>query len=124
MGKFILKRLGQMILVLIAVSILIFAMVRITPSDPISSMTKGKTISPEARQELVAMGGLNYSDQFREGDLRDARNLSARRWPYISTRRGREKQKDYAGVSALTAWGKLVAVPALATPWSASFHQL
>ena len=42
-----------MVLVLIAVSILIFAMVRITPSDPISSMTKGKTISPEARQELV-----------------------------------------------------------------------
>ncbi len=64
----------------------------------------------KTRQELVAMGGLNYSDQFREGDLRDARNLSARRWPYISTRRGREKQKDYAGVSALTAWGKLVAV--------------
>lgn len=53
MGKFILKRLGQMVLVLIAVSILIFAMVRITPSDPIASMTKGKTISQEARQELV-----------------------------------------------------------------------
>lgn len=61
-GKFILKRLGQMILVLIAVSILIFAMVRITPSDPISSMTKGKTISPEARQELVEHYHLDKSN--------------------------------------------------------------
>lgn len=42
-----------MILVLIAVSVLIFALVRITPSDPIASMTKGKTISEETRQELI-----------------------------------------------------------------------
>ena len=54
MGKYILKRLGQMILVLIAVSVLIFAMVRITPSDPVASMTKGKNVSEETRQELRA----------------------------------------------------------------------
>ncbi len=52
MGKFFLKRLGQMVLVLIAVSVLIFAMVRITPSDPIASMTKGKNVSEETRTEL------------------------------------------------------------------------
>lgn len=52
MGKYILKRLGQMVLVLIAVSVLIFAMVRITPSDPVASMTKGKNVSEETRQEL------------------------------------------------------------------------
>jgi peptide/nickel transport system permease protein len=51
-GKFVLKRLGQMVLVLIAVSVLIFAMVRITPSDPIASMTKGKNVSEETKQEL------------------------------------------------------------------------
>lgn len=50
-----------MVLVLIAVSILIFAMVRITPSDPIASMTKGKTISEEARQELVVHYHLDKS---------------------------------------------------------------
>lgn len=52
MGKFVLKRLGQMVLVLIAVSVLIFAMVRITPSDPVASMTNGKNVSEETKQEL------------------------------------------------------------------------
>ena len=41
-----------MALVLAVVSVLIFAMVRITPSDPIASMTKGKNVSEETRQEL------------------------------------------------------------------------
>ena len=61
MTKFVLKRLGQMVLVLIAVSILIFALVRITPSDPIASMTKGKTISEETRQELIVRYHLDKS---------------------------------------------------------------
>ena len=61
MGKFVLKRVGQMVLVLIAVSILIFALVRITPSDPIASMTKGKTISEETRQELIVRYHLDKS---------------------------------------------------------------
>lgn len=51
-GKFVLKRVGQMALVLAVVSVLIFAMVRLTPSDPIASMTKGKNVSEETRQEL------------------------------------------------------------------------
>ena len=53
MTKFILKRVAQMILVLFVVSVLIFALVRITPSDPIASMTKGKTISEDTRRELI-----------------------------------------------------------------------
>ena len=61
MGKYILKRLGQMVLVLVAVSVLIFALVRITPSDPIASMTKGKTISEETRQELIVRYHLDKS---------------------------------------------------------------
>ena len=66
MGKYILKRLGQMILVLIAVSVLIFAMVRITPSDPVASMTKGKNVSEETRQELRAHYHLDksYPEQY------------------------------------------------------------
>ena len=61
MGKYILKRLGQMVLVLVAVSVLIFALVRTTPSDPIASMTKGKTISEETRQELIVRYHLDKS---------------------------------------------------------------
>lgn len=41
-----------MVLVLLVVSVLIFAMIRITPSDPIASMTTGKNVSEQTRQEL------------------------------------------------------------------------
>lgn len=62
------------------------------------------------KQEIVSMGGINYSERYRDGDMRQSENLSARRWPYITTRRSREQQSGYSGVTALTAWGKLVAV--------------
>lgn len=69
----------------------------------------------KSRSEIVAMRGINYSDQVQDGDLRHSLNLSARRYPYITTRRAREKQKknttdSYTGATALTAWGKLVVV--------------
>ena len=38
------------------------------------------------------------------------KNISARRYPYFSQRRARQVQSDYTGVTALTSWGKLVAV--------------
>jgi len=41
-----------MVLVLLAVSVIIFALVRITPSDPVASMTQGKSVSEETKQEL------------------------------------------------------------------------
>lgn len=70
---------------------------------------------PKNQSEVLAMRGVNYSDQTQPGDLAESRNLSARRYPYLATRRGREQRKKnatdyYAGVTALTAWGKLVAV--------------
>jgi len=51
--KFIGKRLLQTVLILLASSVLIFVMIRATPSDPITSMTKGKRISAETREALV-----------------------------------------------------------------------
>ena len=61
MVKYIGKRLIQMILILLAASVLIFCMVRIAPSDPIASMTKGKKISDETRQALVQQYHLDKS---------------------------------------------------------------
>ena len=69
-----------------------------------------RTVGSPAKIETVAMRGINYSDQIQDGDLRDSLNLSARRYPYIATRRKRVQQDGYAGATALTAWGKLVAV--------------
>lgn len=55
-----------MVLVLIAVSVLIFAMVRITPSDPVASMTNGKNVSEETKQELREHYNLDksYPEQY------------------------------------------------------------
>lgn len=60
--------------------------------------------------EMVQMRGINWSDALQDGDMRDSLNLSARRWPYITTRKGRVKQEGYSNATALTAWDKLVAV--------------
>ena len=61
-------------------------------------------------RDIIAMRGINYSAQTTDGDLADSLNVSARRYPYLSTRKAREKQTGYAKASALTAWGKLVVV--------------
>ena len=50
-----------MALIVFLASILIFAMVRVTPSDPIASMTKGKRISQETREALVRQYHLDKS---------------------------------------------------------------
>jgi len=62
------------------------------------------------KSTVVQMRGVNFSDSVQDGDLARSLNLSARRFPFITTRRKRVKQVDYAGATALTAWGKLVAV--------------
>lgn len=61
MAKFIGKRLLQMILILFAVSVLIFGMVRMSPSDPISSMTKGRRMSEDTRNALIEQYHLDKS---------------------------------------------------------------
>ena len=76
----------------------------------------GKTLPelPYAMQknksEIVSMRGINFSDILQDGDLADSKNLSARRFPYITARRARAKQSGYTGCTALTAWDKLIAV--------------
>lgn len=71
---------------------------------PYLNSTRDKT-----RKQIVAFRGINYSDMFQDGDLRESLNLSARRYPYLSTRRVRTKL-TYSDVTAMTAWEKLVTV--------------
>ena len=52
MLKYVLKRLLQMLPVLLVVSVMIFAMVRIVPTDPILSITNGRHVSEETKQQL------------------------------------------------------------------------
>lgn len=54
MLKYILKRILNLIPILFIASVLIFAMVRATPTDPVASMIKGKRVSAETREALEA----------------------------------------------------------------------
>lgn len=58
MLKYIVKRLGYLILVLIGVSFIVFSLLYITPGDP-ASMMLGEAASPEAKEQLREQLGLN-----------------------------------------------------------------
>lgn len=61
--------------------------------------------------EVIAMRGINYGDMLRDGDLRESTNLSARRYPYLSVRRGRVKDDSHPEAFAMSEWdGKLIVV--------------
>lgn len=62
------------------------------------------------QRELVPLRGLNYTDNFTDGDLAQCTNLSTRRWPCLCTRWGRVHVGQYDGATALTAWEQLVVV--------------
>lgn len=61
------------------------------------------------RREIVAMRGINYSDNHTDGDLAESVNVSTRRWPFLSPRNKRVKapmsgSTDYSNVTAMTSW--------------------
>ena len=72
---------------------------------------------PELRTNLkknnviqMAMRGINYSASAQDGELAESQNISVRQYPYLTTRRRRDRQESYTGVTALSAWEKLIAV--------------
>ena len=67
-------------------------------------------VQRSTKKQIVTFRGINYADQTQDGDLRAGLNLSARRLPYLTTRRGRKKLEQYTGATAMTARGVLVVV--------------
>lgn len=63
-----------------------------------------------AKKQVVSFRGINYSDSFQDGDMRECLNISARRYPYIATRRARRQLPEYSGATAMTSRGGLVVV--------------
>jgi len=59
--RYVLKRLLLLVPVLLAVSVLIFFLIRLTPSDPIGSITSGRRINDETRAFLTAQYHLDKS---------------------------------------------------------------
>jgi len=59
--RYILKRLLFLVPILLAVSAVIFFLIRLMPSDPIGSITSGRRISDETRASLTAQYHLDKS---------------------------------------------------------------
>ncbi|WP_438315115.1 ABC transporter permease [Sporosarcina sp. FA9] len=77
MARFLIRRLGLMVVILLLVSVIIFSLVHITPGDP-AQMMLGQEATPEALEALREKLGLNlplYEQYFRwlsgvvQGDL-------------------------------------------------------
>ena len=58
MGRFLLKRLCQTIIILIIISLMAFALIHIIPGDPVYAML-GSDITPEYHDQVYESMGLN-----------------------------------------------------------------
>ena len=59
--RYVIKRLLMLAPVLLAVSVVIFFLIRLTPSDPIGSITSGRRISDDTRAALTSQYHLDKS---------------------------------------------------------------
>lgn len=64
----------------------------------------------KTKRQTVGFLGLNYGEGASDGEFRETKNLSARKFPALSPRRGREQLTGYTAPSALFSWNGLVAV--------------
>ena len=60
--------------------------------------------------QIFKLKGINLSDDYQDGSLRECINFSTRRYPYMATRRRRKELEGYENISSITSWNKLVAV--------------
>ena len=65
---------------------------------------------PKGKTEIVAMRGINYSDQIKDGDFAAMENMSGRRFPYLTQRRKRSRVDGYDNPQSVFAWDHLVVV--------------
>ena len=62
------------------------------------------------RRQIILFGGVNYSQDTREGELAESFGLSSMRFPCLSQRAGRKTHATYEGATGLYARGKLCVV--------------
>lgn len=59
---------------------------------------------PARSSAVVALQGLNLSDNYRDGALEDSHNISVRRYPFFTTRTGREKLTGISQCESVFDW--------------------
>lgn len=61
------------------------------------------------KSQMISMRSINYTDMLQDGDIVDSKNISARAYPYITTRKARERGDDYKNVEAITSFNGKIA---------------
>lgn len=56
------------------------------------------------KSQPISMRGINYTNVLSDGDMADSKGISARSYPYITTRERRDEKGDYAGATAAVAF--------------------
>ena len=63
------------------------------------------------KNQVTAFRGINFSNMTHEGDIADSQNISARAYPYLTTRKARELVESYGNTTAMTMFmGRIVTV--------------
>ena len=62
------------------------------------------------RRQIILFGGVNYSQDTRDGELEESLNLSSAQFPCLSQRAGRWTQATYEGATGLYARGQICVV--------------
>lgn len=61
-------------------------------------------------QQINGWRGLNFRDSATDSELIDCQNLSSRRYPFFTTRPGRQRLEQYKTPTSVFAWDKLCVV--------------
>ena len=67
-------------------------------------------IAQKYKREILQLRGINYSDNLQDGDLADSKNISADKFPYITTAKKTKELEGtgYTGVKALSSYQHLL----------------
>ena len=58
--------------------------------------------------QVIAIGGLNRTENYKDGELEYTRHLSLRKYPYFTSWIPRAEEEGLTGVSAITVWDGLI----------------
>ena len=67
-------------------------------------------VQNKGRGQIVRLGGINYSNILSDGDLADCKNISASKFPYITTAKETQKMQGvgYENAEAMTSFYNLI----------------
>lgn len=67
-------------------------------------------VQNKGKGQIVRLGGINYSNVLQDGDLADCKNISASKFPYITTAKEAQKMQGtgYENAEAITSYQNLI----------------